>query len=131
MRHHSLTISLVLAGVFLLGNQGRAQTGATGATGATGVAGTSQTGATGATGGAGTPQMGANDSPWPKTILTSNGTVINLYEPQVLSYTGTTLQSRSVISVLGPDDDDPLFGVAWTTATVTADTATKEVSIKS
>jgi hypothetical protein len=61
-------------------------------------------------------------SEWPKSIITAGGTVINLYQPQVLSYAGTSLKSRSVISVIESDDEDPLFGVAWTTATVGVDT---------
>jgi hypothetical protein len=68
---------------------------------------------------------------WPVAIMTSNGTVVNLFQPQILSYSGNTLKSRSVISVKNPDDDDPLFGVAWTTASTAADSATGAVSLQS
>src|ERR1700759_76997 len=70
-------------------------------------------------------------SQWPVAIVTSNGTVINLFQPQILSYSGNTLKSRSVISVKNPDDDDPLFGVAWTTASTASDSATGAVSLQS
>src|SRR5580704_14096474 len=65
---------------------------------------------------------------WPKTIVTAGGTIINLYQPQVLSFDGTSLKSRSVISVI-EGDDDPLFGVAWTTSVVRVDSPV--VSIQS
>ena len=60
---------------------------------------------------------------WPKSIVTAAGTVINLYQPQVLSFDGTSLKSRSVISVIEGPDDDPLFGVAWTTSVVRVDSS--------
>jgi len=68
---------------------------------------------------------------WPKSILTSGGTVINLYQPQVLSYSGTILKSRSVISVQDDGEGDPVFGVAWTTAKVTHDESGNELLIQS
>ncbi len=70
-------------------------------------------------------------SEWPKSIITSGGTVINLYQPQVLSYTGDVVKSRSVISVRAVGDDDPVFGVAWTTAKVMRDTSGRNLEIGS
>src|ERR1700753_33014 len=78
-----------------------------------------------------TPPTQQPQSQWPVAIVTSNGTVINLFQPQILSYSGNTLKSRSVISVKNPDDDDPLFGVAWTSASTASDSATGAVSLKS
>ncbi|HEV3414641.1 MAG TPA: hypothetical protein VG101_19310 [Puia sp.] len=74
---------------------------------------------------------------WPKSIITGGGTVINLYQPQVLSFTDSVLKSRYVISVQGDGDDgddgddDPIFGVAWTTAKVVRDSTGKELNILS
>ncbi|HET6253379.1 MAG TPA: hypothetical protein VFE32_04870 [Puia sp.] len=67
---------------------------------------------------------------WPKSIITAGGTVINLYQPQVLSYSGDSVKSRSVISVKDADDDDPVFGVAWTTAKITLDTGNRQLEIQ-
>jgi hypothetical protein len=68
---------------------------------------------------------------WPKTIITASGMVINLYSPQVLSYSGDVVKSRSVISVTDAASEDPVFGVAWTTITVIPDTAGKQLEIRS
>ena len=68
---------------------------------------------------------------WPRVISTANGTVIYVYKPDILSYTGTTVHCRSVISVMDVQEDDPVFGVAWTTATVVTDSAKKRARIES
>jgi hypothetical protein len=68
---------------------------------------------------------------WPKAIITASGTVINLYEPQVLSYADGQVKSRSVISVQDDPDNDPVFGVAWTTAKVMRDPQGQNLEIKS
>src|SRR5579863_9874597 len=58
---------------------------------------------------------------WPKSIMTANGTVISLFQPQVLSYSNNLVKSRSVISVRDAGADEPVFGVAWMTDSVSAD----------
>jgi hypothetical protein len=68
---------------------------------------------------------------WPKTITTASGAIINLYQPQVLSYSGDVVKSRSVISVTDAGSEDPVFGVAWTTVTVTPDPDGKQLEIRS
>ncbi|HTR31636.1 MAG TPA: hypothetical protein VMH27_20330 [Puia sp.] len=68
---------------------------------------------------------------WPKSIITASGTVINLYEPQVLSYADGQVKSRSVISVQDDPDNDPVFGVVWTTAKVMRDAEGQNLEIKS
>jgi len=65
----------------------------------------------------------ASTKSWPKSIITANGTVIDLYQPQVLSFDGTSMKARSVISVIAGDDEDPVFGVAWTTSAVSVDSS--------
>jgi hypothetical protein len=61
------------------------------------------------------PQIRAE---WPKSIVTAGGTVVNLFQPQVLSYSNNLVKSRSVISVQAVGADDPVFGVAWMTDSV-------------
>lgn len=68
---------------------------------------------------------------WPKSINTTNGTEIKLYKPQILNYTGSTIQSRFVIAVMSNDQNDPVFGTIWTTAAVTTDSAKRLASINS
>jgi len=68
---------------------------------------------------------------WPKTITTASGAIINLYQPEVLSYSGAIVKSRSVISVIDAGSEDPVFGVAWTTVTVTPDSGGKQLVIRS
>jgi hypothetical protein len=82
---------------------------------------------------AGTPMhtQAATQAEWPKSITTASGAVINLYQPQVLSYSGELVKSRSVISVKEAGVDDLVFGTVWTTATVTPDAAGRQLDIKS
>src|SRR5579863_2976940 len=58
---------------------------------------------------------------WPKSIITANGTEINFFQPQVLSYSAGAglMKFRFVISVMDSGADEPIFGTAWVTATVT------------
>src|SRR5579871_3344976 len=68
---------------------------------------------------------------WPKSFVTSNGTTINLYSPQILSYSDNVVQSRSVISVQDDPGNDPVFGVAWMTAKVIRDGSGQNLQIQS
>ena len=72
----------------------------------------------------------AQSNEWPKTINTATGTIINLYSPQILAYAGDSLQSRNVFSVQGAPDREPVFGVAWMTARVVADSADRRLTIE-
>ena len=72
----------------------------------------------------------AQNGEWPKAIHTATGTIIHLYSPQILSYSGDSVQSRSVISVQGAPDREPVFGAVWTTARVVADDAMKVLTIE-
>jgi hypothetical protein len=68
---------------------------------------------------------------WPKAILTVNGTMIKMFEPQILHITDSTIESRFVISITGNEDDDPVFGVVRVTAKVKIDTAARLARIES
>ncbi|MBO9565712.1 MAG: hypothetical protein J7621_23250 [Niastella sp.] len=54
---------------------------------------------------------------WPKTVTTSQGTVIKLYQWQPESYSGNNLKAKAAISVLESGKTDPVFGMAWLKAT--------------
>jgi len=55
---------------------------------------------------------------WPKSITGSNGELIKIYQPQVESYSGNVLKSRSAISVIPEGKTDPVFGAFWWQANV-------------
>lgn len=56
---------------------------------------------------------------WPKSITGNNGVLIKIYQPQVESYSGNTVKSRSAISVVQDGKPDPVFGACWWEANVT------------
>ena len=56
---------------------------------------------------------GFSQQNWPKSITGSNGDQIKIYQPQVESYAGNTLKSRSAISVIPEGKTDPIFGAFW------------------
>jgi hypothetical protein len=66
---------------------------------------------------------------WPKSIVTTNGMVINLYQPQMEALVGNTLKSRSAISILEKGSQDPIFGVFWSLDLVETNRDTREVVI--
>jgi hypothetical protein len=68
---------------------------------------------------------------WPKTIYIPDGGSIRIYKPQVQSFTGNILTFKSTISLFAPGDDDPIFGVAWTTDSVKTNQSKRIVTIKS
>jgi uncharacterized membrane protein YgcG len=57
---------------------------------------------------------------WPKTINTNTGDLIKVYQPQPESFSDNTLQSRSAVSVLENGKSDPVFGMFWSTATLSS-----------
>ncbi|MBS1934216.1 MAG: hypothetical protein JST96_09480 [Bacteroidetes bacterium] len=70
-------------------------------------------------------------SEWPKSITTSDGTVINIYQPQAEYFAGNMLKSRSAFSVRDKEATDPVFGTYWSTETVETDRDTREVVVES
>ena len=58
---------------------------------------------------------------WPKTLNTSTGDLIKVYQPQPESFSDNTLQSRSAISVVESGKTDPVFGMFWSTANLSSD----------
>ena len=50
---------------------------------------------------------------WPISITGNNGEQIKIYQPQVESFSGGVLKSRSAISVIPDGKTDPVFGAFW------------------
>jgi hypothetical protein len=64
---------------------------------------------------------------WPKTITTTNGDKIKVYQPQPESYSNNILKSKSAVSVITGDKTEPVFGVLWSVAETTSDGKTVHV----
>ncbi|MBE7172274.1 MAG: hypothetical protein INR73_16930 [Williamsia sp.] len=52
-------------------------------------------------------------SQWPVQMQANSGATIKVYEPQPSSFSNNLLKLRSAISVLNPNQQDPVFGVIW------------------
>ncbi|NML19937.1 hypothetical protein HHL16_03580 [Pseudoflavitalea sp. G-6-1-2] len=65
---------------------------------------------------------------WPKTVAT-NGATVKIYEWQPESFSDNTLKARAAISVTESGKSDPVFGMAWITATT--ETFGNQVMVKS
>src|SRR5271170_6864154 len=76
-------------------------------------------------------QVCRSQTEWPKSIVTTNGMVINVYQPQMEAFVGNTLKSRSAISILEKGSQDPIFGVFWSLDLVETNRDTREVVIES
>ena len=55
---------------------------------------------------------------WPRTVPTSGGGKLTMYEPQPESLTGNQLTGRAAVSVRKSASDEPVFGVVFFTATL-------------
>ena len=55
---------------------------------------------------------------WPRTVPTSGGGKLTMYEPQPESLAGNQLTGRAAVSVRKSASDEPVFGVVFFTATL-------------
>ncbi|HEX5026111.1 MAG TPA: hypothetical protein VFV68_12605 [Agriterribacter sp.] len=53
---------------------------------------------------------------WPKTINTTDGQLIKVYQWQPESFSNGTLQANAAVSVTEKGNDEPAFGMIWLTA---------------
>ncbi|HTQ63807.1 MAG TPA: hypothetical protein VMI12_03370 [Puia sp.] len=68
---------------------------------------------------------------WPKVITASDGTIINVYQPQPESFSGKILKSRSAFSIMEKENHGPFFGVYWSDDAVEIDKDNRQVNIES
>ena len=68
---------------------------------------------------------------WPKTITSSDGSVIKVYQPEPESFSGNVYKFRSAFSVIENGATDPIFGTFWTTSRVQTDRDNREVVMES
>jgi hypothetical protein len=55
---------------------------------------------------------------WPRTINTSDGGKLTMYEPQPESLNGNQMTGRAAVSVRKSDKSEPIFGVVFFSATL-------------
>src|SRR5579872_470667 len=70
-------------------------------------------------------------SDWPKVITATDGTIIDIYQPQTESFAGNRLKARFALSIAEKGSQDPVFGVFWSVATVSTDRDARQVAIES
>ena len=73
----------------------------------------------------------AQDDSWPRTINTSDGSVLKIYEPDPESFSGNVLKTRAAVSLIEPGKTDPVFGTYWAVATVETDRDNRRINIVS
>lgn len=59
------------------------------------------------------PATGVSQNEWPKTITSSDGSLVKIYQWQPEAYTNGNLQANAAISVLSKGNNDPVFGMIW------------------
>ncbi len=59
------------------------------------------------------PAISVSQTEWPKTITSSDGSQVKIYQWQPEAYTNGNLQANAAISVLSKGSDDPVFGMIW------------------
>lgn len=62
------------------------------------------------------PLSGISQNTWPRTITTSTGDLVKIYQWQPESFSNETLQASAAISILQDGKDEPVFGMIWLTA---------------
>jgi len=66
---------------------------------------------------------------WPKELVTSNKSVITLYQPQLESFDGNILEGRMAVTVKLPKKD-LIFGALWFKATMSTDKDNRTVLLE-
>lgn len=64
---------------------------------------------------------------WPKEIPATGGSRITIYEPQPEQYNGSSMYARAAVSIVRKTGEEPVFGVMWFNATLTADSRSATV----
>ncbi|HYX21785.1 MAG TPA: autotransporter, partial [Thermoanaerobaculia bacterium] len=78
------------------------------------------------------PAASAPD-PWPRRVVTGNGDAITtylIYQPQLDSWSGVSLEGHAAVSVQPAGAKDPTFGVIWFTARTDVDKVDRVVFLE-
>jgi hypothetical protein len=79
------------------------------------------------------PQSAPPGDPWPRRIVTGSGTSLTtylIYQPQLDSWTGASLEAHAAVSVQPAGAKDPTFGVIWFTARTDVDKVNRVVYLE-
>jgi hypothetical protein len=66
---------------------------------------------------------------WPRQIVTPQGAA-TIYEPQIESFRGDTVNARAAISILPVDNAEPVFGAVWLHCRVSTDRTSRTVKLE-
>jgi len=66
---------------------------------------------------------------WPREVLSTEGT-ITMYQPQIESYSGNSLNARAAVSIIPTGKDEPVFGAIRVTCRVLTDRPTRTVKLE-
>ena len=70
----------------------------------------------------------AQEEGWPVEIRAPAAQII-IYQPQPETFEGTTLTARAAVSVTPADNNEPVFGAAWFSTSITTDRDTRTAEI--
>lgn len=78
------------------------------------------------------PAASAPD-PWPRRVITGTGDAVTtflIYQPQLDSWSGVSLEGHAAVSVQPPGSKNPTFGVFWFTARTDVDKVNRVVFLE-
>ena len=78
-----------------------------------------------------TTAANAEEITWPQELVADNGATVTIYQPQVESFSGNSLEGRAAVSVqLTTASDAPKFGAIWFKARLDTDRDTRTAVIR-
>jgi hypothetical protein len=89
--------------------------------------------AAGATAAPATTAPATAPDPWPRKVVTGAGSALTtflIYQPQLDSWSGVSLEGHAAVSVQPPGAKDPTFGVIWFTARTDVDKVNRVVFLE-
>ncbi len=68
-------------------------------------------------------------SRWPMHVTASDGADVTIYQPQLESFQGDTLDGRAAVAVVPQNQQEPVFGAVWLQSRVETDRVSRTVRI--
>ena len=69
-------------------------------------------------------------STWPQELESDSGDLIRIFQPQIESFSGNTLEARTAISVETASTSGPMFGAIWMVARLDSDRSSRTAVIR-
>ena len=67
---------------------------------------------------------------WPQELTSDGGEVIRIFQPQIESFSGNTLEARTAISIETSTTSGPMFGAIWMVARLDSDRSSRTAVIR-